>query len=380
MRRVLTDIVLKPDRASLLRVCLFEGGAWQTAWTAWLSEVHDPKSAFAGRDEGLKGLLPLLLVAARRSDATVDPGFLTHIRTAYFRESIRFERYAAVCREVSAMLSGASVESVVLRGSALAASVYPEVAVRHSGGLTLWVKNVEQMTRAREVLIKNGSTQPEAAEKGATSVTLEHSSRMRIVLQTDLFPMAYYNPPHEEIWARTLRRNLAGTEARVLSAADSLLEVCGRTSISEDRRTLRWACDAWLLIQKDPSLDWDVLVATAVRSGLALPLLVTLEYLSTALDARVPADVLTQLGDAVRRDPLGCELAIRSLQRAQSLSLTDVIFRPAGWLSRASLARRLLLPSPQFMRWRDGLREDAPVRWLYLRRLKAFLVDRGARA
>lgn len=371
--RVLGDIVLRPAATPLLRLCLYEGPAWQTAWRAWRAAVGDPREAFSGRAEGLKGLLPLLFTAARHGGVPVDRGFLTHLRTAYLRESIRFRSYTRVCRQVLTVLSEASVTSVVLRGSALAETVYPQAEARHSHGLSLWLADRRERSRAMEALLGAGLGLAGGLDESMSCLTLTHSSLMPVFLQTELFPGAQFTPPEGEIWERSSARTIAGAPARVLSPADALLEVCGRACVSPYRTTLRWACDGWLLIRHAAALDWDVLLQDATRTGLGVPLLVTLAYLSESLDAAVPTDVLERLTRAAGAEPGGGELALRSLQQAERLSLAGLVLRPHRCRHRVTVARHLLFPAPEYMRLRLDLRADAPVVPHYLHRLGEFL-------
>ena len=77
--------------------------------------------------------------------------------------------------------------------------------------------------------------------------------------------------------------------------ADSLLHVCGHASYSKSRQSLRWLTDAWLIVNRHPDLDWDLLLDCARRSHLALPLSVALSYLANDLNAPIPLRFLNRL-------------------------------------------------------------------------------------
>jgi len=345
-------LIVGPDDLMLLRLCLYEGVAWRGAWDEWLRQVKDPKSVFAYQEEGLKGLLPLLAVAAQRAGYTIEPSFQTYLRTAYLREKVRFDAYTRACRSVLAALGEVSLQPIVLRGSAFAESVYPDASTRHSHGLRLLWRRHEDLLQASALLQEQGLATPADSDLDASEMrTLTHRSLMPIFLQERLFPDSAHTVPVADLWARSRQTTLAGVQTLVLSEADSLLEVCGRAAYQSDRGTLRWACDAWLLIERCRDLDWNMLGTTAADSGLAFPTAALLRALRRDLHARIPDEALARVFDAARRDPLGPELTFRSFRIGEGLTHVGLVRRARRWRDRAVLARDLLFPSTEYMAW-----------------------------
>jgi hypothetical protein len=120
-----------------------------------------------------------------------------------------------------------------------------------------------------------------------------------------------YDVPLPELWARSQAHVVAGTQTRILSTADNLLHGCGHAFYSGNRASLQWVCDAGTVIARQPDLDWDVLLQSASRGRLAIPLSVMLSYLAEDLNAAMPVSVRAHLTAMVAQiDVLGCEIAL----------------------------------------------------------------------
>ncbi len=369
--RVLADILFTPDHRALLRACLLEGQAGEAAWRTWRAAHRDPRDAFEGPVEGLKGLLPLFFTAVRRGGLTSDRRFLTYLRTAYLRETVRYRSYTRVCREVLSALTGAGIDGVVLEGSAIADAVYPDPATRHSHGLRVWVTDGAALDAGRRVLERAGLVVDPHERSPGDPVTLHHRSCMPVFLQAEVFPGLQYDVPVLEIRTRAVPASIAGVAVRTLCQADALVHTCGCAPVRPDRETLRWLCDAWFLTMKATPGDFGTVVSRATDGGLAVTLLVTLSYLRGALSAPVPDDTLAALGEAADRDPAGCERLLRDMQQAERLSLVALALRPPRWPSRLVMTAYLAFPSAPFMRARLGLPEHSALLPHYLRRLRS---------
>lgn len=120
----------------------------------------------------------------------------------------------------------------------------------------------------------------------------------------------------------------------------------------------------WFLLLTLQETDFDELMESVRDGGLSLSLLVALSYLADTHGADVPSGVLAELGERARRDALGCERLLRSIQRAEDLSVMGLTMRPSSWRARFVLARYLLFPSASYMRWSLGLAEGPALGWL----------------
>jgi hypothetical protein len=97
-----------------------------------------------------------------------------------------------------------------------------------------------------------------------------------------------------DIRQRAQRYSIFGIPAQILIPEDNLLHVCVHAFFSNSRQSLRWVCDAWRIIEKHNDLDWKLLLHTARRSHLTLPLAVMFKYLAEAFGATLPVKELDQ--------------------------------------------------------------------------------------
>jgi hypothetical protein len=352
----LSVILPTPEQTLLLRACLCSGDASRQAWRQWLERAGDPKEALAARDLGSRRLLPLLFDAARRNGLAADKALMTHLKTANFRDELRSKAYRAVCSEAIGVLGAAGVRPVVLRGAALAETVYPEPVLRHCHDLDLWVTEHE-LPRAGDALAASGYACAQQSGTAARSLVLRHRSGVDVQLHTALFRLGYYEPPLDEMRERGRPCEVAGTPAWELSPADALLHVCGHAAESGSRENLCWAADAWFLITRSADLDWGLVADCALRGRLALPVSLMLGYLAGELGAPVPPAVLERLNvAAAQADGMAREAALLGAHRGTRGTLWNLVRAARGWREKAFVLRWALFPSPGYVRSVHGVR------------------------
>jgi hypothetical protein len=324
----LSALLPTPTETLFLRACLQSGAPARTAWEEWSRRVEDPLDALRADGGSLRTLLPLLLDGLRRNAVPADPALLTHLRSAFLREELRSRAYRRICGGALSALAEQGIGAVVLRGAALAETVYTEPALRHCHDLDVLVGGGDVAAAARAV--SRAGFGP--ARGGRAHVTLAHASGLPLVIHGRPFRISYYELPFEDVWARTETRSVGGVDARVLCPADHLVHVCGHASYSPSRTSLRWVCDAWSLIQHDTGVDWDLLLDSTARGRLALPVSIMLGYLADELRAPIPPGLLGELRDAAARtDAAGVNAAL--------VGLADSPFRRALGFVRARWTR-----------------------------------------
>jgi hypothetical protein len=113
------------------------------------------------------------------------------------------------------------------------------------------------------------------------------------------------------MWTRAQRDTCAGRTVITLSPADHLVHICGHAACSASRDRLKWAADAWYLLERNPSLDWAQWIETvccqparaAPRGPAALP--------RRRSGSPVPSWVLDRLSET-RRSPTAPRVRSRS--------------------------------------------------------------------
>lgn len=355
-RAALSDAlsVILPTREEtlLLRACLYSGDAARQAWKEWRSRTNGGANDYLVTDQSVKAILPLIFNALRCHGLELDKESTTFLRSAYLKEELRNKIFRRICRDVLLLLAKEDISAIVLKGTALAETVYPSPVLRHSHDIEILLKD-QDLDRAAATLrrvffriVKQGP------EPGGSHFTLEHETHLPLELHSSLFQIPYYNSSLAEIWSRRRKCEVADVPAHILAPSDNLLHVCGHASYSRGHQSLRWVNDAWFVIDRNPDLDWDLLLDCAGRSHLVLPLSVILSYLAEDLKAAVPQDFLHRLSAAASESSaVEREFALFSARSAPLGSFRSLLRKTNSWRGRAFVIRWMLFPSPTYLRW-----------------------------
>lgn len=289
-----STILPSMEETLLLRAGLLDEEAARRAWHEWRSINH---CNFIGHSPAIQKLRLLLSQAHQRHHFEMDKESQTFLRLSYFKEGLRREIYQRLFRSVLEALERAAISVIVLKGAALAETVYPP-SMRHCHDIDLLLSRADVEKAADAVTtLKFQRTASESSER-TSSVRLDHESRLPLELHTRLLQSQAVNPIIDAMLARVQCRSLFGVTARILSPEDSLLHVCAHACYSANRYSLRWVSDAWHLLEKHPNFDWTLWIDGASHARLALPVSVTLSYLYEALGAPIPPTVIEQLRTA----------------------------------------------------------------------------------
>ncbi len=336
----------------LLSACLCEPEVAAPAWCAFVDAVGDVKRYFESDRTGLKGLLPF--VESRLAANGIDAGkaFHTYARVASVREALRGQIYAEILASVLDAVSAAGLESLLLKGGAVSTMVYPQPSWRHNHAIDLLVGSFA-MERADAVLIAQQFVRQPSGSGAADHHSFLHSTGLALGLHARPFYLPHFDMPLDEVGSRAASISLGETSARVMSPEDCLVHVCGHSIYSRSRSTLRWACDAYYLVQRNPALDWDRVVETATDGRLVAPIFVTLRWLKETLHARIPVAVLSDLEGRVGNLDA---VSVEGIYAALSHSSTS-LRRTFGWANtnfRSTLAflKFCIAPSLRYMRWK----------------------------
>ena len=369
-----------PEQALLLVACLRDGEVAARAWTDFVAAVDDPKSYFESDRTGLKAMLAFIEASLARNEIDAGKAFHTYARVALVREELRSRIYGEILDSVLAGLDAAGISTVLLKGGALSATVYPQPSTRHNHAIDVLVPP-DQMVAARAVLSRAQFT-AERLDSGAEfHQDLRHTTGLALGLHTKLLFLPHFEMPLDDIRARTRSIRIGSHVVRVLSAEDALVHVCGHAAYARSRANLRWACDAFYLLRSNPNLSWPVVIDTAERSRTTLLLLVMLRWVAANLAAPIPSERIDELRDASRQiDAVTAEgiyaaLLHTTLSRGVALSQFA-----ANWRVQLGFLEFSAFPSPLYMRWRHNVNHSWKLPLYYADRPRRLLLRLAGRA
>lgn len=336
----LSVILPTPEETLLLRACLLPDELGRVAWRRWREQVGDPLQVLRSDGQVLKRWLPLLHHNLRAIGVTPERPFQTLLRSAYLKEQLRCQAIRPVVQQTLSLLKREGIEPIVLKGEALAESVYPDPALRHCHDIDLLVRGADLERIALAGMPGLGVDKVQAGSRG--DLALVHESGLPIQFHTSLFPQRYYPTP-AGIWDQTIALDIGGVEARMLSPELSTLHVCGHAACSSSRESLAWVCDSVLFLRAHSQLDWESFYQLAVASRLALPLSLMLNYLAGELGAPIPDRVLERLdGEAARADSARQEAALYASRMTARGNWRSLMRRASGRRERITIFKYLV--------------------------------------
>ena len=284
-----------PTQEHLLRAALLRGPAAVRAWETWSAQT-----ALEALDTGSFRLLPLLyenLHAEGVAAPSMDK--LKGIyRYHWSKNQVLFHQVAGVLDRLHA----AGLQTLVLKGAALATLYYPNPGLRPMGDFDVLVP-LHQAAAAAEVLA--GAGWAPLLERPLRAFTpayfsirpghgFRNAARQECDLHWHVFFQACWPEADAPFWQAARPLAFRGRATLALNPADQLLHLCTHCTLWNPVPSIRWVADAvWLL--RAVSVEWDRLVAQARTLGLSLHALETLAYLRGQFEAPVPEAVLAQL-------------------------------------------------------------------------------------
>jgi hypothetical protein len=269
------------------------------------------------------------------------PSQLSLSRQAEYSAKFRYARLERVLLYVTLALEEAGVQSIALKGPALAARLYPEPWMRPSSDLDMLVRRAE-LAKALETLEGLGfKLDRKIAEVGSqaghhvcvvgerTLVELHFTTagRFRFVSRLDV----------DALFERATRTELGGSSVSVLEPVDELIHLCSH-AFDHAFQGLKWLLDLKLFVLAY-RIDWREVLARARAIGITAPVGIALRE-ARALGALVPQWVIESMRVSAVRSALP-----HLLSRCESRTWF-------AWVSELLLAER-----PSF-RW--GLRLVTP--------------------
>lgn len=271
-----------PTQTCLLQASLWRGERAFSAWLEWRHQQPDLDVI----EEGSFRLLPLLYrnLAPQLADDP-DAGRLKGI---YRRSWAVNQLGLKTGRRAIEALADADIEVLALKGAALIGSAYGDSGARPMGDVDLAVPP-EQVRKAVQALRRVGvaatDDEPERLLDVRHSLAFRDPDGHEIDLHRGLLWRAGLD---EEFWRGSIEAEVAGARVRILNPADQLLHVCAHGAAWNPVHPLRWAADAFKVIEAaGRQLDWERLVAMARRGRLTVPFADCLDFLAEGLEVPV---------------------------------------------------------------------------------------------
>ena len=371
-----------PDTAQeFLRLCLRAHGNTTT---------QDAVHAFATRSAldwnavhriaDAQRIAPLIYHVLREEDF-VPRSTAEALRDAYHVAAGRNLIFLHELRTVLRRLAAEDVPVIVLKGAALAETVYQKIALRPMADIDLLVHQ-HDLTASLEVLAKLGFARPRVETRTGATAAYENelilyktaATRVPLEIHWGLFDSPFYQHviPMDWFWETARPFRIDDTPALMLGLEAQLLHLSGHLHLHHTGNELLWLHDvAQLIIANQERINWNELLARMLQYQLVLPVQLVLRRVKDVWAAPIPDHVVERLS-AVQ--PSRAEARTFTWLTTENRSVArrlwvDVASMP-GWRGRLHFAWTALFPSVAYMQQRYHISHPLlvpfyyPYRWL----------------
>jgi putative nucleotidyltransferase-like protein len=268
------------------------------------------------------------------------------------------------------------IRSILMKGAALAYTVYPDPTLRPHDDIDVLVSGADR-GRASDALRSLGY---EALVEGGGDLSFAQAHFRRI----DRFGVAHVCDLHWRIANPIAFREMVtfdeldadaapvprlSTDARTFSVAHALFLACvHRVAHHLNEDVLLWIYDVHRLAMAASSEDLQRFEALAVRAGAAGVCARGLEASVKYFDTPLPDRLLPRLGSAAAARPERSAAFLSGNLRLVDLLERDLAALP-GWRARLALVGEHLFPSADYMRASYAPGSRLPLPWLYVSRI-----------
>jgi colanic acid biosynthesis glycosyl transferase WcaI len=317
-------------------------------------------------------------LARRRNPSEPADSLCAELKPGVHRAAARELARQAAVRAVLDRFAAAGIPVLVLKGTALAYTYYPQPYLRSRGDLDLLIPEHRQ-TDADAVLTTAGyAPQYQLREAGSFQLTYYPPASAvgadAIDLHEKLNDHRIFTPllAFEQLFADSIPIPALGPHARSPSPVHMMLHACmhraanfttvyraaGESFIEPNR--LIWLYDIHLLANAFTRQDWTRLADFAEQHAIRQVCWDTLRASASAFQTSIPADVAKRLGAAKAKEPSATYLRTGLANKL----LTDLKAQ-SSLRARWQLATSYALPAPDFIRQKYTYKK-VPLPALYL--------------
>ena len=322
---------------------------------------------------------PLIYRALRT--APIPAAALQRLQDSYRRTSLRNLMLLREAGDAVQALTAAGILVIILKGGALAETVYNNPALRQLQDIDVLMHR-EDLPAALRVLAALGYETPGVEPRAGVVAAYENElllykrGRLNVPLAVhwSLFDSPHYQHalPMDWFWETSVTLPVGNAVARTLGLEAQLLHLCGHLLLHHTGEELLWLNDiAELIACNQRRIDWTLAMERAAVCDLVLPMQRVIERVASEWDAPVPGavrDRLRALTASAREKRVFTWLTTKDRTRMQRL-WADFVSLP-NWRHRLRFASAYLFPSRAYMRELYGVRRSVlvplyyPYRWL----------------
>lgn len=326
-----------------------------------------------------EGLAGLLYQQVREQGITPEP-VERRLAHEYYRRASRNTLLQHEVETILAALNQAGVSVILLKGLALAATVYHHIALRQIGDVDLLIRR-EDIAAVDTLLTKRGYQRDQVETwagdlaRHESHATWRRAGPVEVILEPH---WSLLDSPHHQakgvawFWQTARPARLGQTTVDVLGPEAQLLHLCAHAWLHHSRSSLsmRWLHDvAELLVLYEKEFDWPDLFTQAQVYDLVLPLQYALKQVLEDWQLTLASEVA---GALWALQPSADETRVYghlTTSRSVVARFWADLWALSGWQRRLLFAAHQVFPSVAYMRHRYHIHHQAllplyyPYRW-----------------
>ena len=325
------------------------------------------------------GLAPLLYRQLNSQDWAPEP-FQVLLRNANLynasTNSVLFFELEKLLNE----LEEDKIPCVLLKGAALAGTIYANIALRPMVDIDLLV-HPHDLPKIQQILINDGYQSFKTELRGEAALQFDNETvlfktGMRTIpveLHWSLFNSPYYQAKiaMEWFWQTSLPAASNGSPSRILGPEAQLLHLCGHLWLQHSGNELLWMHDMveWIFHYQD-EIDWSELLGRAKDCLLIVPFKQIMPVMREEFGAPIPDDFLDSL-EAIEPSTIEIDTIqqIKGMDRGAGQRFWDDLRAIPRYGDKFIFAWQKIFPSWEYMRQRYQVSHPALLPLYYIYRL-----------
>ncbi|MDY6865830.1 MAG: nucleotidyltransferase family protein [Halobacteriota archaeon] len=248
------------------------------------------------------GILPLLHHNLSKLDEGLVPeNIMVYLRKQYNVNVAKNLTYYEELGKVLRVFREEGIGTIILKGAALAETVYGDIGLRPFSDVDLLIKK-ENLSEAKKILSEMGymldeEVSPEKYNE-EYGCDLYYAGKKNIIeihwnILRKLGSDRFMRIDIRDIWERARPASISGVDTLVMSPEDQLLHLCIHLPKHRYNRLI-WLCDI-LEVVKHYNIDWDQIIRSSEDCRTKAHIYYGLQFSDEMLGPEVPPEVLRRL-------------------------------------------------------------------------------------
>jgi len=303
----------------------------------------------------------ILYYNLQKVDAELIPlDFMKMLKSSYIDTLANNILIVKELKEVLSSLAELNVDVIILKGLALAETVYPDIALRPFNDVDILIQE-KDIKRAQKAITELGYEtycDPEFNERFREEIHYIYGNGLSLDIHWNLFKLPYSRYiDMDSFWANSRRLGVEGMEFSILAPEDLLIYLCVHFSkhFANEIFRLIWLVDISEIIHRHNStLDWEYITEKALQYRVYSPIRYALNTTRDFFDVCIPSFVFERLNENKTKSFRSFLFDILENPNVNSLkwSISDLI-TARGIIPKCRYLYARILPGKDFLRRSD---------------------------